>query len=173
MLRTSKRGLKAFLKFIIIIFASIRNGFLTCYLVTWYRVSEWLRLTIYVVTEVRTCQYTGCKINMLLAIKSQLGWVILLFNFKGLISCKKGFRVIRAWTTYTHPLRRDETVVPAGYVRTILQDDNNEETLRKKSGLLNLLYRTLYSLFVFQLAKRLQLTVDTYKLVSYLSQIND
>ena len=66
-----------------------------------------------------------------------------------------------------------ETVVPAGYVLTILQDDNNEETLRKKSGLLNLLYRTLYSLFVFQLAKRLQLTVDTYKLVSYLSQIND
>ena len=37
-----------------------------------YRVSEWLSLTIYVVTEVPTCQYTGCKINMLLA-KSQLG----------------------------------------------------------------------------------------------------
>ena len=37
-----------------------------------YRVSEWLRLTIYVVAEVPTRQYTGCKINMLLA-KSQLG----------------------------------------------------------------------------------------------------
>ena len=102
MLRTSKRGLKAFLKFIIIIFASIRNGFLTCYLVTWYRVSEWLSLTIYVVAEVRTCQYAGCEINLLLAIKSQLGWVILLFNFKGLISCKKGFRVIRASLNNIH-----------------------------------------------------------------------
>ena len=64
-------------------------------------------------------------------------------------------------------------MVPAGYVLTILLDDKNEETLRKKSGLLNLLYRTLYSLFVLPLAKRLQLIVDTYKLDSYLPQIND
>ena len=102
--------------------------------------------------------------------------VILLFKFKGLISYKKGFRVIRASLNNIHSPsapRRDETVVPAGYFHTILQDDNNVEKLRKKSGLLNLLYRTLYSLFVFPLAKRLQLTVYSYKLVSYLPQIND
>ena len=100
--------------------------------------------------------------------------VILLFNFKGLISYKKGFRVIRASLNNIHSPsapRRDSGC--SRLFTYVLQDDNNVEILRKKSGLLNLLYRTLYSLFVFQLAKRLQLTVDTYKLVSYLSQIND